>query len=479
MSYSRQDVLDKLERFTLTNWRDSPNGKFKYKASIEIYDNKVFNIIYIDNYNKYIIYVNDNISPGYERDYYIENDELKYIEKDSFTIYTELEYKDDIDLDKNLYENNLLELSDTKVRSSVFCSRDYSKAIIRQYLYTLQESEGTYLDSEIVRTFNVKNYFKIDGTNQSFYFTINDGYISYEQYNKIPTINGKRSRNTVFNPYEIYWNFIYNFKVDDADTDDILTIKEYIDNELIYTINNAVRNKQYTFSFPEGKFNQLEKDSEHTVTISVSDGKCETTNNYKFVKTNNVPEITIIKDIESKIFSDTGPEITYKATDTDNDKMYQYIYVNDILIEDKKEITADTEIILQFTHDEWIRIPNGRNKITLQIVDEKGGKGFKYFYFNKNETVIDFEFKKPIETPVSLLKYYHTTICNNVEDIKIYVTNNGFDETPVWEEMTTNPHNFKNNTKTADKWGFNLRIVAKRTTETDDMNIYGIGGSFI
>ena len=48
-------------------------------------------------------------------------------------------------------------------------------------------------------------------------------------------------------------------------------------------------------------------------------------------------------------------------------------------------------------------------------------------------------------------------------DIKVYVANNGFDESPTWEDatnelLTDDLYYFTNEIKTADKWGVKVKI---------------------
>ena len=66
---------------------------------------------------------------------------------------------------------------------------------------------------------------------------------------------------------------------------------------------------------------------------------------------------------------------------------------------------------------------------------------------------------------------------------KVEACNNGFDEVPTWEDITSqvliNRHyNFTNNTKTAEKWGINIRFTIEKGTATEQVVINGFGGAF-
>ena len=61
--------------------------------------------------------------------------------------------------------------------------------------------------------------------------------------------------------------------------------------------------------------------------------------------------------------------------------------------------------------------------------------------------------------------------------------NNAFDALPTWENVTNAVKSglkifFKNQTKTADKWGFNVRVKIYRNNTEGKCCIKGIGGNF-
>lgn len=66
---------------------------------------------------------------------------------------------------------------------------------------------------------------------------------------------------------------------------------------------------------------------------------------------------------------------------------------------------------------------------------------------------------------------------------KVEACNNGFDEVPTWEDITSQVnvsrhYNFTNDTKTADKWGINIRFTIEKGTATEQAVINGFGGAF-
>lgn len=320
-------------------------------------------------------------------------------------------------------------------------------------------------------------------TSINYKITTSASKVPGEWFNSAPMINGSSvSTNYKLNPYEKNTPFSYSYTVNDTDADDVLVVKEYLDGNVIRTINNAVRNATYTITIDKDTLYGLSESGVHTISISVSDGRSETTNNYKFIRTNLVPVITVSSGISNTYqFNANSPSVTYQAYDPEGEEITMSILVDDIVVEEPTVISQNTNITSSISHDNWILIKNGVHKFTLLIEDVQGGQVKQDYNFIKNETVIDFQFKEPVETEVALQKYYNIVSKLNVDSssMQVLVTNNGYDTNPTWETMTTTPHVFSNKTKTADKWGFNVRIIITRGTEVGDMKVYGIGGSLI
>jgi len=137
------------------------------------------------------------------------------------------------------------------------------------------------------------------------------------------------------------------------------------------------------------------------------------------------------------------------------------------------------------TQTEWIEMLNGQHNLKIVADDGKEGISEKIFTFSKNETEIEFELKEPLQADDKITK----AIINIEGEIPIgslmtvEACNNAFDENPIWENVTNATRKgskifFKNQTKTAEKWGFNVRVKVSRKDETGDCYIVGIGGNF-
>ena len=105
--------------------------------------------------------------------------------------------------------------------------------------------------------------------------------------------------------------------------------------------------------------------------------------------------------------------------------------------------------------------------------------------FSKKETVIAFQFAQPEETDARATKILITPTWKIEGAVaKVEACNNAFDAVPTWEDITAmvqlnRVFNFTNETKTADKWGVNVRFtIVKNEGYEGEVSISGFGGAY-
>lgn len=140
---------------------------------------------------------------------------------------------------------------------------------------------------------------------------------------------------------------------------------------------------------------------------------------------------------------------------------------------------GDEEQTFALTNELWATVPNGDNFI--QITATKGDQSVTQTkHFVKNSTLQ----LKYTASPSTITRPTAT----NVEldytkpfgaDLEVLVCNNGNDEQPTWEDMTTAVkmganHVFKNATKTAEQWKIMLQVSITRNSSTGDIKLFGI-----
>lgn len=145
--------------------------------------------------------------------------------------------------------------------------------------------------------------------------------------------------------------------------------------------------------------------------------------------------------------------------------------------------TGDEEQTFALTKELWDAASKGDNFI--QIVATKDDKTVTQTkHFVKNSAL---QLKYTAEPSTTIQP---TTI--NVEldytkpfgaDLEVLVCNNGNDEQPTWEDMTTavkmgTNYVFNNTTKTTELWKVLLQISIMRNSSTGDIKLYGIRTSF-
>ena len=148
-------------------------------------------------------------------------------------------------------------------------------------------------------------------------------------------------------------------------------------------------------------------------------------------------------------------------------------------------ISSGTECTFEVTQQEWITIPNGSNTLSIVATDSDGGVTTKNISFSKSETEIELTLKTPFETDAAA----SVGIMNVVRSLPdgavftIEACNNGYDEVPAWEDVTKfvkENRNFilLNETKTAEKWGYGIRVKLQRAEAEGDCYIVSVGGNF-
>lgn len=140
---------------------------------------------------------------------------------------------------------------------------------------------------------------------------------------------------------------------------------------------------------------------------------------------------------------------------------------------------------LELTTENWVGMANGTNTIAIQAQDSEGGSSERTYTFEKMEGEIDLTLTTPLTADdcVTLGKLTITRAVPDGATFCVEVCNNGYDAEPTWEDVTENVTNGKsfsltNETKTAEKWGYNVRVRMARNQAEGDCYISYIGGNF-
>ncbi|MPN01411.1 hypothetical protein SDC9_148620 [bioreactor metagenome] len=121
----------------------------------------------------------------------------------------------------------------------------------------------------------------------------------------------------------------------------------------------------------------------------------------------------------------------------------------------------------------------------VEAVDGNLGTSIRIFAFKKDEKNIIFELLEPFITDEKASKILVVPTWKVAgATFKVEACNNAYDDNPTWEDITAQiiinrVYNFINTSKTATKWGVNIRFnISKNEGYAGEVNISGFGGAF-
>ena len=199
------------------------------------------------------------------------------------------------------------------------------------------------------------------------------------------------------------------------------------------------------------------------------------------IKFNTAP---VIDDSNKDLgIKSTGFTQTYKVTDVDADSVTVKEYIDNALIR-SHVVTLGTTYTTSITDATWLKLGNGIH--TIKIVANDGYVDVTRTYtFTKNVTGFEVVKKVPYDS-TAMPTQIRVSVVRNIPDgatFKVEVCNNGYDTSPTWKDITAyvisgDIYDFENTTKTAAKWGVNIRVTVERGTASGACYITEIGGNF-
>ena len=300
---------------------------------------------------------------------------------------------------------------------------------------------------------------------------------TFTRVNSAPTISG-----TDTNLGDKNVGFTYNYTVDDADGDEV-TVVEKLNDEVLRTINNAPKGEQLSVSITSEKLYALGLNSVNNLVISASDGQGGTTyRRLNFKRTNSAPAIS---GQDEDLGQQTGSFAEkYTVTDVEGDNVVVTEFIDDKQIR-SYQATLGQEETIELSRENWLTLTNGAHQLRVEAVDGNFATSVRVWNFSKKETVIAFQFIKPEETDARATKILITPTWHIEGSVaKVEACNNAFDDSPAWEDITAQVainrvYNFLNETKTAEKWGVDVRFtITKNEGYEEEVSISGFGGAY-
>lgn len=149
------------------------------------------------------------------------------------------------------------------------------------------------------------------------------------------------------------------------------------------------------------------------------------------------------------------------------------------------QATLGQEETIELSRENWLVLANGDHQLRVEAVDGNFATSVRVWNFSKKETVIAFQFAQPEETDARATKILITPTWHIEGSVaKVEACNNAFDASPAWEDITAQVainrvYNFLNQSKTAEKWGVNVRFtIEKNEGYEGEVSISGFGGAY-
>lgn len=277
--------------------------------------------------------------------------------------------------------------------------------------------------------------------------------------------------------------FTLSYTVNDDDLEDSILVIEKLNGSVTKIINSAPRNEELLIEVTDETLFSLPLNSENTIEIKADDQKGGIAyRRYTFRRTNTAPIISG-KDEDLGQKTETF-SIDFSVSDNEGNAITVKTYLNNILKEEY-QVTDGATNTFTITKNDWIKLPIGQHSIKIEAIDEHGATAVRNYTFERYDDRIQFTLKNPIETDIMTTKILVTPtwIIPIGAIAKIEACNNAFDENPTWEDITSQVlisrhYNFINNTKTANKWGIDIRFTIEKGTATEECIIHGFGGAF-
>ena len=193
------------------------------------------------------------------------------------------------------------------------------------------------------------------------------------------------------------------------------------------------------------------------------------------VQHNSAPSIPKWCSVPDPVKGGTSIKITWPASTDPDGNLSGYI------LERKFNSNSWTQIYKGANRSYTDPIPLDKYKTVTYRVKAYDTENAKSAYATsvtrtiQNSTVLKFQLKAPIESS-KRARYGQEIMTYTIPSgatFKAEACNNGFDENPTWEDITEfvkkqKIFEFANKTKTASKWGYDIRVTVDRNGATGD-----------
>lgn len=299
----------------------------------------------------------------------------------------------------------------------------------------------------------------------------------FDKSNSAPIISGKDENLGGKNS-----GFTLIYQVYDPNGDQLKVI-EKLNGSIIRNLRNPNQNVDISFNVTDEQIKSFEVGKENTIEISADDGKGGLVyRRWTFVKNNLAP---VISGNDRDLGEIEVLDIPYSVSDLEGDEVKVNLYLDGKAYGEQFTAVDNKEYRATIKDFDFIKLKPGKHVLKIVATDTNLLKSERVITFTRVVKRLVMKLKTAIETDVAAKKVLITPGWKVATGAiaKVEVCNNGFDTNPTWEDATSvveakKSFNFQNTSKTASKWGIDVRLTIERGSATTNSYITGIAGAF-
>lgn len=299
---------------------------------------------------------------------------------------------------------------------------------------------------------------------------------TFNKVNSAPIISGQDAdlgnKNSAF-------TIVYTVK--DPNNDKV-NVVEKINNKVIRSVTNIGTSDQ-SITVTAEMLSQFAINEANTIEIEARDNNSAVSyRRFTFKRSNFAPTISgsdrSLGDID-KLLS-----YTYSATDEEKDRIKIKVFLDNKIVVPEFDAEDNKEYTYELSGFDFLKLPFGKHTLKIVATDSNGLSSTRLVSFNRVAQKLVMQLKEPRDTDVAAKKVLVIPgwFVAPGAKAKVEVCNNAYDDNPTWEDATAvtgdgRAFNFLNSSKTATKWGVNIRLSIEKGTSTVYSYITTIGGS--
>jgi hypothetical protein len=201
----------------------------------------------------------------------------------------------------------------------------------------------------------------------------------------------------------------------------------------------------------------------------------------------NNNETPTISGADSDLGVVAGFSYVYSVNDANTDQTLTVTVSLDGTQVESFQATRNTNYTYTIAEEDWLQLKPTSHTVVIKVDDANGGVATRTITFSREQKSLSVTLISPFECDEMATRMYATVSGSFPSGcvFKFYASNNAFDTSPVWQDVTDEVQMkkkfyFSNTTKTASKWGVSLKLEVERgeVPEGTAIQLYRIEGGY-